>query len=108
MTSGSKTGGSKMARTKVIAALIAFFVVAPLAFAGGPLIIDPITKKAVAYPGLVHVYYDQGNLATGIWNYSVDPAVQVNLDNNVGKYLVEKGFADWSNIPTSSFRAVVM
>jgi len=79
------------------------------AFAGGPLIVNPATKKAYAYgPGTIQVYYDSGDLATGIWNWNVDPAVQLTLDNSVGKHLVEKGYADWSAIPSSSVRATVV
>jgi hypothetical protein len=79
------------------------------AFAGGPLIVSPETRTAYAYgPGPVKVYYDNGDLATGIWNYNVSPAAQVTLTNSIGKHLVEKGFADWSAIPSSSFRATVV
>src|SRR5262245_36684203 len=96
-----------MSRNKFVAAFIAVLLISTFAFAGGPLIINPESKKPVKYPGTVSVYYDLGDLATGIWDYSVDPAVQVTLDNNVGKHLVEKVYGDWSSIPTTSFRAVV-
>jgi hypothetical protein len=87
-------------------AIVALFTSA--AFAGGPLVINPNTKTPYAYgPGTVNVYYDNGDLATGLWNYYVYPRKQVTLDNSVGKHLVEKGFADWSAVKTASFRATV-
>src|SRR5512138_3324941 len=93
---------------QILAIVTALAMLPYTAFAGGPLIVNPDTRTPYAYgPGTVQVYYDNGNLATGIWNWNVSPAEQVDLDNSVGKHLVEKGYADWSSIPSSSFRAAV-
>src|SRR5262245_18539788 len=95
-------------RTTTFALVVAALLTAS-AFAGGPLIINPETKTAYAYgPGTVPVYYDNGDLATNIWDWTQDPAVQVSLDNSVGRHLVEKGYADWSAVPSTSFRAAVV
>jgi len=78
------------------------------AFAGGPLFVNPKTKKAYHWgQGPVKVYYDQGNFAV-IPDYSQDPAGQIILDNSVGKHVVEKGFHDWSSVPSASLRAKVV
>ena len=88
--------------------LATLMLLSGFAFAGGPLYINPNTGKAYHYgPGPVSVYYDQGPLAQ-IWDYSQDPAVQITLGNAVGKHLVEKGFHDWSSVPSTSFRASVL
>ena len=91
------------------AVLVASLLVLPaVARAGGPLIVDPDTGKAYAYgPGPVPVYYDQGNLAV-VTDYSTDPPTQVVFDNAVGRHVVEKGYADWSSVPTTSLRANVV
>jgi hypothetical protein len=93
---------------------VALFIVtsvilsASVAFAGGPLIVDPKTRTAYTFgPGTVPVYYDLGNLGT-VTNYYVYPPVQVTFDNSVGKQVVQAGFNSWSRIPTSSFRANVI
>jgi hypothetical protein len=79
-----------------------------LAHAGGPLIINPDTKTAYHFgPGVIPVYYDQGNLGV-VWDYSQDPPVQVTFNNAVGRKLVEKGFHDWSNVPSNSLRTAVL
>jgi len=81
---------------------------ASLAFAGGPLIVDPKTRTAYTFgPGTVPVYYDLGNLGT-VKDYSHYPPVPVTFDNSVGMQLVQNGFNSWSTIATSSFRANVI
>jgi hypothetical protein len=97
-----------MRRNNLVLSLLAILALfTSAAFAGGPLVVNTDTKTPYAYAGTVNVYYDNGNLATGLWNYYVRPAVQVTLDNSKGKHLVEKGYADWSAIPSASVRAVV-
>src|SRR3974390_193214 len=91
-----------------------FFLLALLAtlassaFAGGPLLVDPNTKSAYHYDTTspVPVYYDLGNLGT-VTNYNTNPPSQVVFDNATGAHLVQKGYSDWSSIPTSSLRATV-
>src|SRR5512146_217544 len=87
--------------------LIAFVFAATAAYAGGPLIVDPVSGKAYAYaPGTVPVYYDNGDFAITIdWNNY--PAT-VTFPNSVGQHVVEKGYHDWSSIPSTSFRANVV
>jgi uncharacterized membrane protein len=80
---------------------------ASAAHAGGPLFLNQDGKPLVYGPGPVPVYYDQGDFAR-ITDWSTDPPGQVVLDNAVGRHVVEKGFGDWSNVPTSSFRATVV
>src|SRR5437764_14386368 len=100
-----------MRRNNLVRGLALFTLIALLpclASAGGPLIVNPDTKTAYTYgPGTVQVYYDNGDLASNIWDWNQDPAVQVTLGNSVGRHLVEKGYADWSAIPTTSLRAAV-
>ena len=75
------------------------------AFAGGPLLVDPQTRQAYHYSSEpIPVFYDLGNFATP---YDYNTNQYVTFDNSVGKHLVEKGFGDWSNLPTTSLRAVV-
>ena len=93
---------------QTLAILMTMALITSTAFAGGPLMLNPDTKTAYAYgPGAVSVYYDNGDLATGIWDWNVYPAVKVTLGNDIGKKLVEKGYADWSAIQSTSFRATV-
>ena len=93
---------------------VALFIVtsvilsASMAFAGGPLIVDPKTRTAYTFgPGTVPVYYDLGNLGT-VLDRSQYPPVTVTFDNSVGQQLVQTGFNSWSSIATSSFRANVI
>jgi hypothetical protein len=37
-----------------------------------------------------------------------DPPVQMTFNNAVGRKLVEKGFHDWSNVPSTSLRTAVL
>ncbi len=86
--------------------VIAVLVVATAALAGAPLIVDPVTRKPWVYgPGTVPVYYDQGDFAV-VYDWNNYPA-QVTFDNATGAAQVRKGVADWSAIPTSTFRAEV-
>ena len=81
-----------------------------VAFAGGPLIVDPATKTAYHYDTSsqpIPIYYDLGNLGV-VTDYSTNPPTTVTFDNAVGKNLVTKGFGDWSAIKTSSMRANVV
>jgi uncharacterized membrane protein len=93
-------------RNLLLAALAA---VASPALAGGPLIVDNVSGKPWRYaPGaVVPVYTDLGNYSfqTDWW---VDPPVDYVLDNAAGVAQVKKGFADWSSVPTSAFRAEVV
>ena len=83
-------------------------LLAAVARAGGPLFINEKSGTPLVYgPGTVPVYYDQGDLAR-IPDNSTSPPGQVVLGNAVGRHLVEKGFADWSRVPSSSFRATVV
>jgi hypothetical protein len=96
-----------MRSTKLTVALLIASValLSCVAFAGGPLIVDPTTRTAYTYgPGTVPVYYDLGNLGVVYdWNQN-----QVIFPNADGKALVDTGFTSWSSIPTSSFRASVI
>ena len=101
-----------MTRNKLtVAALLiaSCFALTSLAFAGGPLIVDPATKSAYHYDTSqpIPVYYDLGNLGV-VTDYSTNPLTLVTFDNTVGKNLVTKGFGDWSAIKTSSMRATVV
>jgi len=85
------------------------FALTSVAFAGGPLLVDPATKSAYHYDTSqpIPVYYDLGNLGI-VTDYSTNPPTLVTFDNTVGKNLVTKGYADWSAIKTSSMRANVI
>ncbi|HQR29779.1 MAG TPA: hypothetical protein PLL32_05165 [Anaeromyxobacteraceae bacterium] len=86
---------------------LALAVAAP-ALAGGPLIVDGVTRKAWRYqPGNpLPVYTDVGNYSfqVDVWS---DPPVEYVFDNAVGVAQVTKALAEWSGVPTSSFRASV-
>jgi uncharacterized membrane protein len=100
-----------MRQTKLAVALLivtSVILSASMAFAGGPLIVDPTTRTAYTYgPGTVPVYYDLGNLGE-VMDYTQHPPVQVIFDNSVGAQLVQNGFNSWSSVATSSFRANVV
>lgn len=88
--------------------LLALILISGLAYAGGPLLINPDTKTAYHYgPGAIPVYYDQGILGV-VWDYSQNPPVQVTFDNSVGRKLVERGFHSWASVPSTSLRASVL
>lgn len=88
--------------------LIALTMISCLAYAGGPLIVNPDTRIAYHYaPGVIPVYYDQGALGV-VWDYSQNPPAQVTFDNSVGRKLVEKGFHAWTSVPSTSLRASVL
>jgi hypothetical protein len=89
------------------------------AYAGGPLWIVPSggTLKPAHWEGTVKVYLDKGNLIVGTncvvdenWNCMLDgngnPVYPV-LDEKSGDDLVSATIAQWSNVPTSSFRAEI-
>jgi hypothetical protein len=84
----------------------AIVVLSPTAFAGGPLIVNPNTRTGYHYDAeTIPVYYDLGNLGTP-FDYNTNSTV--TFDNSVGQKMVQKGFGDWSAIPTSSMRASVI
>jgi hypothetical protein len=92
-------------RLAAILLVASLTLLASVAFAGGPLIVDPKTRTAYTYgPGTVPVYYDLGNLGV-VYDANQN---QVIFDNTVGKALVQNGFTSWSTLPTSSFRAGVI
>jgi hypothetical protein len=96
-------------RNKLILSLllVSFCFAATAAFAGGPLVVDPVTGKAYAYaPGTVPVYYDNGDFAV-VYDWNNYPAT-VTFPNSVGQHVVEKGYHDWSAIPSTSFHANVV
>jgi uncharacterized membrane protein len=89
-----------------LAFAVALAATASSSFAGGPLIVDPVTRKAWVWgPGTIPVYYDLGNFAV-VYDWNNYPA-QVTFDNAAGAAVVKKGFTDWSSISTSSLRAEV-
>ena len=89
-----------------LAGAVAMAAIASSSFAGGPLIVDPVTRKAWVWgPGTVPVYFDLGNFAV-VYDWNNYPA-QVTFDNAAGAAVVKKGFTDWSSISTSSLRAEV-
>jgi hypothetical protein len=101
-----------MTRNKsgIVALLLAScFALTSVAFAGGPLIVDPNTKTGFHFDTStpIPVYYDLGNLGV-VTDYSTNPPTLVTFNNTVGKNLVTKGYADWSAIKTSSMRANVV
>src|SRR5512144_3210977 len=88
--------------------LLAALVVAAPALAGGPLIVDNVTGRPWRYAQgqTVPVYTDLGNYSfqVDIWS---DPPVEYVFDNAVGVAQVTRALAEWSSVPTSSFRASV-
>src|SRR6516162_9768367 len=110
-TSGWRKGACAMRKNSLAVALFivtSVILSASMAFAGGPLIVDPKTRTAYTFgPGTVPVYYDLGNLGT-VLDRSQYPPVTVTFDNSVGQQLVQTGFNSWSSIATSSFRANVI
>ncbi|MEI6226931.1 MAG: matrixin family metalloprotease, partial [Deltaproteobacteria bacterium] len=98
----------RIASRKLLLTLLAAFAATP-ALAGGPLIVDSVTGKPWRYaPGVVvPVYTDLGDYSfqSAWW---VDPPVDYVFSNAVGVDQVRKGFASWSAVPTSSFRAAVV
>ena len=98
----------RIASWKIHLTLLAALAATP-ALAGGPLIVDSVTGKPWRYaPGVVvPVYTDLGDYSfqSAWW---VDPPVDYVFSNAVGVDQVRKGFASWSAVPTSSFRAAVV
>src|SRR5262245_6795282 len=95
---GPRTGAWPMVSVdrlaRVVACAAAFVCVAP-AIAGGPLLVVPKdgTVKPARWEGIVNVYIDQGTLGV--------------LDNAQATQLVANAVAQWSSVPTSSFRAQI-
>jgi hypothetical protein len=102
-----------------LAAIVACGSIAP-AFAGGPLYVVPVNgvMKPMRWEGTVKVYLDQGNLSVGtecvrdpdtydcVLDANGNPTYPV-LDQHAGDDLVAATVAQWSGVPTSSFRAVI-
>lgn len=80
---------------------------AATAIAGGPLFVDPNTATAFHYSSApVPVWYDLGDYGD-VWDYSTPtPTIKV-FPNAVGAKSTRKGYAEWSDVPTTSLRAVV-
>ena len=104
-------------RAGFLAAACAF---AGNAFAGGALYLVPVggTLKPAHWVGTVKVYLDKGNLNVGtsceydpntyecILDANGNPVYPV-LDQQAGDDLVAHTVAQWSGVPTSSFRAAI-
>src|SRR5438045_54598 len=107
--SGWRTGACAVYKNNLFAAFLlvaAIVLLTPTAFAGGPLIVNPNTRTGYHFSSeTVPVYYDLGNLGV-VLDYNNNSTVVFN--NAVGQKMVEKGFGDWSAIPTSSMRASVI
>ncbi len=88
--------------------MLSLIALALPAFAGGPLIVDPVTKTAYHYDTStpVPVFYDLGNLGV-VTDYNANPPAQIIFDNATGAQLVKSGYGAWSGIPTASLRATV-
>ncbi len=84
--------GRKMRSMLIAAAVCAWS--APV-LAGGPLYVVPVgeTMKPARWKGTVKVYTDRGNLGA--------------VDHATANKLVASALAQWSSVPTSSFRARV-
>jgi hypothetical protein len=93
---------------------------AGIALAGGPLYVVPVggTMKPLHWQGTVQVYLDRGNLNVGtdcvrdpqtyecVLDENGNPVYPV-LDQQAGDDLVAATVAQWSGVPTSSFRAAI-
>jgi len=111
MRSANSTAGRALRRC--LAAIVACASIAP-AFAGGPLYVTPVNgvMKALHWAGTVQVHLDMGNLNVG-WTCNWDTGSCVKefngpvLDQQAGDDLVAATVAQWSGVPTSSFRAAI-
>jgi hypothetical protein len=82
-------------------------LLAPAAYADGPLIVDPNTRTGYHFSAdPIPVYYDLGNLGV-VTDYSTGTPQQVVFDNATGAHLVRKGYGDWSSVPTAAVGAFV-
>jgi hypothetical protein len=104
---------------RCLAVIVACASTAP-AFAGGPLYVVPVNgvMKPLHWIGTVKVYLDQGNLNVGVdcvrdpatyecvLDANGNPVIPV-LDQQDGDDLVAATIAQWSGVPTSSFRATI-
>jgi hypothetical protein len=82
-------------------------LLAPAAYADGPLIVDPSTRTGYHFSSEpIPVYYDLGNLGV-VTDYSTGTPQTVVFDNAVGAHLVRKGYGDWSGVPTGAVGAFV-
>jgi hypothetical protein len=111
------TNLKRRAMRGALAAFLACASVAP-ALAGGPLYVTPVNgvMKPLHWAGTVKVYLDKGDLNRG-WQldyqcdeYTCVPVkvfTGVNLDQQAGDDLVAATVAQWSGVPTSSFRAAI-
>lgn len=100
-------------------AVLATCAVVTPARAGGPLYLVPVggTLQPARWEGTVKVYLDRGNLNVGtscvvdenydcVLDSSGNPVYPV-LDQQAGDDLVAATVAQWSSVPTSSFRATI-
>jgi uncharacterized membrane protein len=116
MRSANRRTGRAL-RGALLAAACAF---AGSALAGGPLYVVPVngTMKPLHWAGTAKVYLDKGNLNVGM-DCVRDPATYEcvldsngnptypTLDQQAGDDLVAATVAQWSGVPTSSFRAAI-
>src|ERR1700690_4101593 len=87
------------------AALVA--LCSSVAYADGPLIVDPATRTGYHFGSdPIPVYYDLGNLGI-VTDYSTSPPQQVVFNNAVGAQLVRNGYGSWSKVPTAAVGAYV-
>src|SRR5262245_47829753 len=89
MRSADRSGVSRIA--SIVAAAVSMWA-APV-IAGGPLYLVPAdgTMKPARWEGVVDVYTDRGDLG--------------EVDHAAANRLVANTLAEWSSVPTSSFRA---
>jgi hypothetical protein len=79
---------------KLVACVACIASLAPAAFAGGPLIIyDLFTRTPYSYPGPINVYTDLGGMG---------PLTNAQADG-----LTSTGYAEWTNVASSTLTAAV-
>src|SRR5579864_3330028 len=108
MAAGSKRGACAMNNSKTLGfsfAAVLITLLAPAAYADGPLIVDANTRTGYHFSAdPIPVYYDLGNLGI-VTDYSTGTPQQVVFDNATGAQLVRKGYGDWSGVPTAAVGA---
>jgi len=111
------TNLKRRAMRGVLATFVACATAGP-ALAGGALYVTPVNGvvKPLRWSGTVQVYLDQGDLNRGWqpqWQCDEFTCIQVkeftgvNLGQQAGDDLVAATVAQWSGVPTSSFRAAI-
>ncbi len=111
---------AKFSRSGTLCGWVAACALIAPAFAGGPLYVVPVgdVMKPLRWEGTVKVYLDRGNLSEGIdcvrdpvtYECILDSNGNPNypvLDQKAGDDLVAATVAQWSAVPTSSFRAQI-